>query len=392
MRRPRVLFVGHAADRTGPPIGLLHYLRWIVDHTDVEPQILLLNGGDLLGDYAEIGPVTLLDEWNPSPLFGALESAVDWGAARRWQVPVHRAGMRRRLRRIARPDLVYVNTAWTLRALDYLPAGLPVVSAVHELEVGLDFHLPPAVHDTLVDRPVHWIAVSEAVAGNLVANHGLDRDRISVHYEMIDARRVPESIRQARRAELDADADTVLVAASGLAHWRKAPDLFVRLARQVVDRHRGRDVRFVWIGGDHSSAETASLRHDVAAAGLGRQFLLVPHVADPLEWFAAMDVFVLTAREDAFPLVCLESAAQDVPVVCFDNGGMPEFVGGTEQECGAVVPYPDLGAMADAVSAFVDDPQRRRRAGQAAGTRVRSCYDIPAVAPGLWATVERFLP
>ena len=392
MSRPRVLFVGHAADRTGPPIGLLHLLRWVVDNTDVRPEILLLNGGPLLGEYEQIGPVTILDEWNPSPFFGAMESAVDWGPLKGKRESVRRAGLRRRLRRIGRPDLVYVNTAWTLRALRYLPADPPVVSAVHELEVGLDYHLPDDVHELLVTRPAHVIGVSEAVAANLVEQHGIDRGDISVHYEMIDARHVGAEARAERRHSLEAGDGTVLVGASGLAHWRKAPDLFVRLARMVADQRPDQDVRFVWVGGDHKSPESASLRHDVALAGLGDRMHLVPHVDDPLEWFSAMDVFVLPAREDAFPLVCLEAGAQEVPVVCFDNGGMPEFVAGGDQECGAVVRYPDLAAMAIAVGALTDDPQRRRSAGRAAADRVRSCYDSTAVAPGLWADVERWLP
>ncbi|MEL7209914.1 MAG: glycosyltransferase family 4 protein, partial [Actinomycetota bacterium] len=135
-----------------------------------------------------------------------------------------------------------------------------------------------------------------------------------------------------------------------------------------------------------------SFRQDVEASGLSDRFALVPHVADPLEWFSAMDVFVLPAREDAFPLVCLEAAAQGVPVVCFDNGGMPEYVDGADEECGAVVPYPDLDAMADAVLAFASDDDRRERAGKVGAARVRANYDVPAVAPGLWKTVEGVLP
>lgn len=391
MTGPEVLFVGHSAERTGPPIGLLHFLRWIKANTAVRPQILLLEGGPLLDAYREIGPVTLLDEWQPSRFYGAVESALDWGPLRRWTDSVRQAGLRRRLRSVGRPDLVYVNTAWTLRALRYLPADLPVVAAIHELEVGLDFHLPDWVHDVMLHRPDHVIAVSRAVAENLTTRHGLDGDRLSVHYEMIDARVVGSIVRTDRRAALGAAADTVLVAASGLAHWRKAPDLFIRLAVRVIAAHPGVDVRFVWVGGDHSGREAAAFRADVARSGLGDRFVMVPHVDDPLEWFAAMDVFVLPAREDAFPLVCLEAAAQDVPVICFDNGGMPEFVGGSDEEYGAVVMYPDMTAMAAAIGALVADPDRRVRVGAAAGEHVRSTYDIGAVAPGLWATVERCL-
>ncbi|HYF45500.1 MAG TPA: glycosyltransferase family 4 protein, partial [Acidimicrobiales bacterium] len=176
--------------------------------------------------------------------------------------------------------------------------------------------------------------------------------------------------------------DALVVGAAGLTHWRKAPDLFVQVARLVRDRWTAdRPVHFLWVGGEAGGPELEPILYDRAHAGLDEVVHFVGHQADPQPWLAAFDLLVLPAREDAFPLVCLEAAAEGVPIVCFDNGGMPEFVG--DGECGAVVPYPDVGAMADVVVELLVDDDRRARLGARAAERSVAEHDVDVGARGI---------
>src|SRR5205814_4023764 len=71
-------------------------------------------------------------------------------------------------------------------------------------------------------------------------------------------------------------------------------------------------------------------------------FLGVKRDARP--YLRAGDVFLLSSREDPFPLVALEAAQCGLPILCFaDSGGMQEFV---EGDAGYVVPAADVEAMA----------------------------------------------
>ena len=88
----------------------------------------------------------------------------------------------------------------------------------------------------------------------------------------------------------------------------------------------------------------------------------------------ASDVFLLSSREDPFPLVCLEAADCGVPIVCFAGaGGMADFVGST---CGGVAPYLDVPAMAQALSSLLGDEMKARRLGNQAKEKVRSQFDV----------------
>jgi hypothetical protein len=57
----RFLFIGHDAGRTGAPIVLLHYLRWVKDHMpDWHCDLLLIRGGALEAEYREVAEVFVL--------------------------------------------------------------------------------------------------------------------------------------------------------------------------------------------------------------------------------------------------------------------------------------------------------------------------------------------
>src|SRR5690606_17003431 len=60
--RTPILFVSHEGTRTGAPMMLLHFLRWLREHGKVDPQIALLRGGPLTEQFAELGPTTVLGD------------------------------------------------------------------------------------------------------------------------------------------------------------------------------------------------------------------------------------------------------------------------------------------------------------------------------------------
>ena len=47
----KILFVSHNASKTGAPIVLLHFIKWLKNNKDYEITILLKSGGELLQDF-----------------------------------------------------------------------------------------------------------------------------------------------------------------------------------------------------------------------------------------------------------------------------------------------------------------------------------------------------
>jgi glycosyltransferase involved in cell wall biosynthesis len=71
--------------------------------------------------------------------------------------------------------------------------------------------------------------------------------------------------------------------------------------------------------------------------------------------------------------------ATGVPVVSTNVGSIPELLG----EGGIVCPPGDVDALAEALGALLDDPQRRRAMGDAGRARAEQHYDARKTTPQL---------
>jgi glycosyltransferase involved in cell wall biosynthesis len=189
--------------------------------------------------------------------------------------------------------------------------------------------------------------------------------------------------------QLGLSEDSLLVGGAGSVHWRKGADLFIQLARVVRNRMPSAPIFFVWIGGPTEGLYFRQVSHDIAQMGLDKSVRFLGEVPDPADYIAAMDVFALTSREDPFPLVCLEAAALSKPIVCFDGaGGAKEFV---EDDCGFIVPYLDIHAMAKRIGALLNMPDLRKQFGARAAEKVTERHDVEVTAPRILEIVQRFL-
>jgi glycosyltransferase involved in cell wall biosynthesis len=359
----RVLFVGHGAERTGPPMFLLGLQRWLRANTDLELATALQQGGELLDELAELGEVHLL---------GGDEVA---------EPVLDASGF----------DLVYLNASWAVRSLPALDRPRAVVAHVHEMDDVIRLQLPDADRARLLHETDLLLVGARSAARNLRA-HGVAAERI-VHVPYFlpaerPAGQEPPTPAEAR-ATLGFDPDRPLVLGGGVFDWRKAPDLLLHVAWHL--RRRDVDVQVAWVGDRNERPTWCTWDEEAARLGLADRARHLPATPDLAAVLGAADVFVLSSREDTFPLVCLEAASLGVPVVCFDDAGIVELLEDAgDGWAGAAVAYPDLAAMADEVQALLD-PEVRAAVGARAQARYEQRHRIDVVAPRLLAALEPWI-
>ncbi|MBN2577682.1 MAG: glycoside hydrolase family 99-like domain-containing protein [Pirellulales bacterium] len=367
----RILFISHDASRTGAPIILLRMLRWLHANRKASFDVLLRNGGELHDEFAALGDV--FDASQPLPHGQDLVAVLgqrDYG-------------------------LVYSNTVTNGELLQRLtPLDCPVITHIHELEYWIRWETPPAVVEGTRRYSDRFIVVSETVKNNLVENFGVPADRIDVIYGFIPVAEVRrhqhEEAKQMVCRRLGISPSARLVGGCGTSDWRKGPDLMVQAAAAVRRRGFRDPVHFLWIGGESSGPHWGKLIHDAARAGVAENVHFLGVQKDPFPLFASLDIFLLTSREDPFPLVMLENAAVGNPMVCFSgSGGASEFVG---DDCGLVVPYLDIEGMAGGVCHLLADDGLRRRMGARAAEKVRAFHDVDVGTTKILEVIERFLP
>ena len=377
-----ILFVGHDAARAGAQIELLHFLRWFKKNSQRPFSILLGRDGELIPDFQGLADTWSVDRshWRPEALRTRLLIATGLG---RWTLRKEAADVQRFAAENP-PTLVYTNSIASARVVNVLAPKVPILTHVHELEFQIRTYSTKETSD-LLSRTSQFIACSNAARENLLTQHTIPTAKVATIHESIPVADIrADRTRQQVFQELRIPEDALLIIGSGTSGWRKGSDLFIHLARTVARQHKR--AYFAWTGGGWP-VDVAQFEHDVRLGGLSEKVRFAGAVVKPYDYMAACDVFVLTSREDPYPLVCLEAAALAKPIICFaDAGGMPEFV---ENDCGFIVPYLDIAAMADRVVSLLDAPDLRRTMGIAARDKVTRRHDIGVAAPRILEIIER---
>ena len=298
--RPRILFISHSASRNGATILLLSFLRWLKDQVDWDIEVLVHGGGPLLDEFRSIGktivwrdPGPKLDTLLPRQLAlvgSALQAVHAWMSLPAGQF-----------------DLIYANTtAAAPMALKMSGKTRSLLWHVHELSYAVKISLTRTDWVDCFRSASRFIAVSNAVREALIADQGIDSDRIDVLNGFIEAQHISPDFastkRRQLRQELGVPADGFVIGACGSLGWRKGSDVFLQIARRAASALGGEKLFFVWVGGEPGGRAALELEHDIHRVGLDRQCRLVPATPDVLDYYHAMDAFALTSREDPFPL------------------------------------------------------------------------------------------
>ena len=278
--------------------------------------------------------------------------------------------VRRLLRRHAF-DVIHDNQTlgWGLLPLKWL--GVPLVATIHhpltvDRERGFDppgvlaerwrmalFH-PIPMQAFVARRIAPIITVSEASRARIAADFRVPAARIRLVYNGVDTARFrprPE-IRRVRGRVLYVG--NLEDRNKGGRYLLEAAARFKPGAELLVAT--GALSRGSWV---HA---------EVARLGLAGRIAFRLHVAQEelAELYATAEVAVCASLFEGFGFPAAEAMASGLPLVAARGGALPEVVG----DAGVLVPVADGAALADAVNALLDDPQRRERLGRLARERV----------------------
>jgi glycosyltransferase involved in cell wall biosynthesis len=314
--------------------------------------------------YAERPLAVSLRGWRQSP-----------GALRRLRrTPAYLRAFKRWLER-ERPAVVHVNSLLMLpEATIARRLGFPIVLQVHEipppgLKLDLTLRWASAVADVLV-------GVSEAVTDMLSRGKG-SPPRLTVRNGVPRAGSPPKP------------QEDFIVGTVGHVSRTKGTDVFLEAAELVLRRHPS--VRFEHIGplrpwgddefeeGVQRATKSAALRSSVSMLG----------DLPARDAYARWNAFVLSSRQEGFPLSTLEAMAAGVPVIATEVGGIPEQI--VHLEHGILVAAEDAPAIASWIGRLHDDADLRARLATAGRARVEAEFTLEQQAQGLDRAYEEAL-
>ena len=259
--------------------------------------------------------------------------------------------------------LVHSNTSVTLGgAAAARRARVPHVWHVREIYRDVPARAL-ALHRRLLASADALPCVSSATRDEL----GLPRARV-LHDGLATA---PGRADRARaRAALGLDEDAFVVALLGRISPWKGQDVLARALAEPALAARGAVGVIAGSAWRDEPEREDELRRLRTRLRLGDRLRIVGFRRDPENVFGAADVVVVpSTRPDPLPNAALEAGAAGCCVVASAHGGLTEIV--SEGVTGRLVPPGDHRMLAAALAALADDPEQRRRLGEAAA------QDIP---------------
>jgi glycosyltransferase involved in cell wall biosynthesis len=361
---------------------MLELMKWLTANSTVKPSLLLKRGGEIEGYYRAIAPTSCYADERHK-----LNRGIHRSVLRKLQLSSIREPNLAKLFPPQQYPVVYANTVDTCDiALQLLGADRRLIHHIHELSHISECLCATEILKKAVPKTDFYIADSCAVRDFLATTIRVPAVKIHVIHPFPVAagqndRQNANS--QALRRDLGIADNAFVIGMCGVPQWRKGTDLFVQLA-MFVKRLGIAKCHFVWLGGDSLTHREAM--HDVTQLGLQDLCHFLTAVPNPEAYFRTFDLFALTSREDAFPVVMLEAAAAGLPIVCFAGaGGAPEFV---EYDAGIVVPYLDMTAMATACIELLMDDKRRIKLGENARMKVQLRYTLTTQGPKFLAVLK----
>lgn len=289
---------------------LLWYLLRHVDRSRFQLGLVCLQRGELVEDLPADVPV--------------------WVAPRHfslWQKVRHRFGdnpitaVIRRAQRSFRADVWYLNTM-TMPFLLPLAreAGVPVVTHFHELPLSFGF-VKSAEMKALLDESALLLGCSESTSAAL---REVGAERVETLHSFIDPDRiwVPAGRPAELRQHLGIPPEAFVWVFSGTTSERKGFDLLPNIARELADPA----VHLVWVGQRLDDGSVYHTEQRCGRAGPTPIHLVGKQTSDYYAHLAMGNGFLLSSRQDPFPLVMLEAALLGLPIVGFPSGGVAEFV------------------------------------------------------------------
>lgn len=398
MEQKKILFVSHDANRAGSQLLLLQLLR-LLKERGVPMHLLLCNGGELESEFEEVISITRLyknQKVTTPPFTGKLLRKTN--LLKLYEERSLQKGNEKIIAELEQQNigLIFVNSIANAEVYyDFLKFlhHLPLVLFVHELAMSVKIYTHEKYLDFLLKKTDHLIAVSNAVAEFYVRKYDFPASNVST-FTLIDNEHIDQRLLSVQHDILEKTyripEDAIVIGGCGNAEWRKGNDIFNWIASRVIRKTHPLPVYFVWVGAGPQHEIYELIESDIRLMGLSDKIILVPPTPRALDYINRFDVLLLSSREDPYPLVVMEAALQEIPVVCFeDAGGAPELI---EGDAGFVVPYMDISAASDAVIQLILDPSLRNSLGQNARKKVLERHNTDKSVASVEAIIQKYLP
>lgn len=265
-----------------------------------------------------------------------------------------------RLMRQEKPDILHTHASLTAR-LAGRAAGVPTIIHTKHCMEGSPGKLPKKLARRAMNHCLSdcIIAVSKAVRRSMIVG-GTSPKKIVTIYNGIERIAIPSAAEKAALlVQYGGREGELAVGIVARLEEVKDHETFLRAAAEILKKRQ--DVRF-YIIGDGSLRE--KLRARAEALGISEKVTFTGFIKEIEALEAALDIAVITSKQEALCLSLLESMIAGIPAVGTDSGGVAEVI--KDGENGYLVPVGDAHRLALRIEMLLADAEKRQKMGEAA--------------------------
>ncbi|MBT2685469.1 glycosyltransferase family 4 protein [Bacillus sp. ISL-37] len=187
----------------------------------------------------------------------------------------------------------------------------------------------------------HFFAISTRFK-EMVEGFGVNSSKITTIYNGVDFNEDQVSSRKVSRADLKLlQSDFVLLMVARFDPVKRH-DIALKAVERV--KHDYPIVKLLLLGDGQTKPEVENL---VKSMGMENNVIFLGYKENVRDFYQLADITLLTSRTESFPLVLLESARENVPVITTDVGGVHEMI--PDSKMGFIVPVDDEDSVANAI-------------------------------------------
>ena len=333
----KILFLTPTGARTGSEMVLWYLMKQLVG-TDVEMAVYTRQSGELFSNQSPT-PLTFVNKSKRGFLYNFFEGIYHKIFKRTFE-----ENYLRRVHAQFKPDYWYLNTI-TMPELAQLAIKLKVPYVLHAHEmVSIYDEYRADNFAAMMHNAKMVIGCSGSVIGQL---NQMALNNVQLCHSFIDIQKIklstPSSV---LRQQLNIPVDAYIWLMSGTMCMRKGidfvPDVLHKLPQNTY---------LLWLGSESDYGAYHYVKERVKHEKLNFIALGNKGGSDYYDYLNTADGFVLLSREDPFPLVMIEAAYLQKPIVGFESGGVAEFV---QQGMGKVVPAFDIQKLTTAMTDIME--------------------------------------
>lgn len=147
----------------------------------------------------------------------------------------------------------------------------------------------------------------------------------------------------------------------------KRIDLFIEMAKQILDSGNDDEIAFYIIGDGPLRSQL-----EQQAKQFQQNILFLGHVESAVSYLKSLDYIVMCSDHEGTPMTLLEAMCCKVPIIAHDVGGLRELL--NEGECGTLVQDHSAGGYAKALLENLVEPDNVRASVSRGYERVLKTY------------------